>query len=270
MDTGDISAYPAVTLFSTHARTMFSKQVGVDYAISIWLPASYATGQKNYPVLYILDGNVNFGMAANLTPLLAYGPEVPDLIIVGIGNHIASYADWEAHRNRDYTPTANPDHPSEGGAPQFLEFIETELIPLIDANYRTDPTDRVLWGYSLAGTFVLYALLKRPTLFHRYIAGSPSLGFADRAMFQYEMDLAQSRSALPLKLAITACESEGDWMTPVDDFWSLYRPRIEEFWTLLRSRNYEGLKLRTLVMAGETHMSGVGSAYTTGLRAVFS
>ncbi len=110
--------------------------------------------------------------------------------------------------------------------------------------------------------------MKRPTLFQRYVAGSPNL--ADRAMFQYEMDLAQGRSALPVKLAITAGEFEGDWMTPVDEFWSLYRPRIEEFWTLLRSRNYTGLELKTLGVAGETHVSGVASAYTRGLRAVFS
>jgi predicted alpha/beta superfamily hydrolase len=263
METTDLSTYPPVTLFGTHARTLTSTKAGIDYAISIRLPDSYTSGQKAYPVVYLLDSPFTFGMATDTTTILARGHIVPDLILIGIGNHIASDSDWAMHRNRDYTPTPNPDHPGEGGAPQFLEFVETDLIPFTDANYRTDPTDRTLFGYSLSGTFVLYALLKRPTLFHRYIAGSPALGFADRAMFQYEMDMAQGRSALPVNLAISVCESDSDFMP-------LYRGHIEEFWTLLRSRNYKGLELKTLVLAGENHFSGGASAYTRGLRAVFS
>ncbi len=67
-------------------------------------PASYASGEKTYPVIYILDGNFNFGMAADLTHLLAYGPDVPDLIIVGIGNHIARYGAIRRLACSFYTP----------------------------------------------------------------------------------------------------------------------------------------------------------------------
>ena len=257
MDTTDLSPYPAVTLFHTHRRTLASARVGIDYAVSVWLPESYATGQKSYPVVYLLDGNFMFGLATDETHILMEGNEVPDLMIVGIGYDIASYADWITHRNRDYTPIPNPDQPGEGGAPRFLEFVETELIPFIDSNYRTNPTDRTLFGYSLGGSFVLYALLKQPALFQRYVAGAPYLGFGDRVMFQYETQLARSRSSLPVKLAIFVGE--------LDDF----RPIVEAFSTLLRNRNYEGLELKTFVLDGETHFSGPASTYIRGLKALF-
>ena len=255
----DLSLYPAMRLLDTHIRTLASTRVGVDYEIAIWLPPSYATGQNNYPVVYDLDGTYfDFGSATSATFGLVLGREIPDVILVGIGNRIAGFADCMRHRNRDYTPTPHPDHPGEGGAPQFLEFLETELIPFIDANYRTDPTDRTLNGYHLAGTFTLYALLKRPALFQRYNAGSVYLGFVDRALFRYEAELAQARSSLPVKLAMVATEFDTE-----------YRPDMEVFWTLLRGRNYEGLELTTLILEGETPFSGGAPAYVRGLKAVF-
>lgn len=257
MDSQAHSTFPAATLFNTHVRTLTSSRNEIDYEIRIWLPESYASGQALYPVLYLLDGNVNFGMAADLTPILQEDNEIPELIIVGISYPIKSYNDWRKYRARDFTPTRTPRPEETGGAPQFLEYIETQLIPFIDAHYRTHSTDRSLFGYSLGGTFVVYTFLKRPTLFQRYIAGSPLLDYDESVLFQYEAELAQSQPALPAKLAMFVGE--------LDDF----RRDVERFSTQVKSRNYAGLQFKLFVLDGETHATGVAPAYIRGLTAAF-
>ncbi len=52
--------------------------------------------------------------------------------------------------------------------------IETELLPPIDATYRTTPY-RILVGHSFGGLFAFHALVSRPDLFDAYIAVDPSL-----------------------------------------------------------------------------------------------
>ena len=261
METTGHPLYPEATLFHTHVHNLTSSIGGQHYTISIWLPESYTHAQKTYPVVYLLDGNFSFGLATDTTHLLIFGHEVPEVMLVGIGYPIQSYDDWVMHRTRDYTPTTVVATPGSGGAAQFLSFIETELTPFVDSTYRTDPTDRTMWGYSLGGLCVLYALFTRPGLFHRYVAGSPFLGWDNRVMFQYEQEFARGSSALPAELAIavgTLEEQDG------------YKSNIEVFWTQLRNRNYAGLNLKTLLLEGETHVSGFAPTYVRGLKAVFS
>jgi uncharacterized protein len=252
--------YPAVTLFDTEARTLASTIVGVEYALSVWLPPGYATEQKTYPVVYVLDGNVAFGLAVSATLGMVMSEMVPAVIMVGIGIHMTCYDDWVAHRARDYDAIPDPDHHPEilGGAIPFLEFVETELTPFIEANYRADPTDRTLWGYSLGGHFVLYAMMKRPGLFRRLIAGSPAISQPFQALFHAGMAARRGQPAAPVKLAILVGELEGS------------KANVENFWTVLKDQNYAGVDLKTLVLADETHESGGASAYIKGLQAVFS
>ena len=57
------------------------------------------------------------------------------------------------------------------GARAFLDFIQKELIPYIESNYRT-ANDRILCGESLSGIFTIYSFLDRPELFNSYIVCS--------------------------------------------------------------------------------------------------
>ena len=49
------------------------------------MPASYAGSEKKYPVLYVLDGDKSFGLAADTADWLAWAKEALEIIIVGIG-----------------------------------------------------------------------------------------------------------------------------------------------------------------------------------------
>ncbi|EGM68133.1 alpha/beta hydrolase-fold protein [Shewanella sp. HN-41] len=57
---------------------------------------------------------------------------------------------------------------------QFLDFMERDLLPAIDKQYRTNGF-RILNGFTGNATFSLYTLLNRPSLFNAYIAASPVL-----------------------------------------------------------------------------------------------
>jgi hypothetical protein len=98
-------------------------------------------------------------------------------ILVGIEN---------TERRRDMTgPTEVADDrkiaPRVGGSAAFREFIRDELIPAIDARYRTT-RERAIVGESLAGLFVVETLLTEPAMFDTYIAFDPSLWWNDGKM----------------------------------------------------------------------------------------
>jgi uncharacterized protein len=108
-------------------------------------------------------------------------------------------------RARDLTPVPDPakagdDSKPSGGAPAFLTFVQSELIPLIEREYRSDGAARVLVGHSYGGLFTLYALFHQPQLFAGYVAGSPSLFYGDRVTFADEAAFAEGRRSLPVKL----------------------------------------------------------------------
>ena len=77
--------YPRAALFGTEERTFFSTIRGREYHLSVALPDSYKTSTHAYPVIYVLDGDFNFGVAAGLTRFSNAFRQVPELIIVGIG-----------------------------------------------------------------------------------------------------------------------------------------------------------------------------------------
>jgi predicted alpha/beta superfamily hydrolase len=145
------------------ARTMKSTILNEDRKVFIHFPASYDTSGKSYPVLYLLDGTEAFLLEMiAITNRLRNDRNALELIIVAIEN---------TNRNRDMMPVVAKDFPGPPRAEAFLGFLQKELIPEIEKNYRT-AQPRILQGKSLSGLFTLYALLARPTVFNAYVACS--------------------------------------------------------------------------------------------------
>ncbi|MBB6108146.1 Predicted hydrolase of the alpha/beta superfamily [Mucilaginibacter lappiensis] len=135
--------------------------------IEVFTPANYKPGSTDkYDVLYVLDGgNWNTGLILQVQHFLENENYMPPTIIVSI---------MGIDRNKDLTPTHMDDWKTSGGADKFLSFIKNELIPHIDKTYPSNG-DNTLWGHSLGGLFVMYALLNEPKTFKSYIAVDPSL-----------------------------------------------------------------------------------------------
>lgn len=134
--------------------TIASKVMGENREIQIYLPQSYESSEKTYPVLYILDGQRLFllGVSAQQT-LSGHFGLTPEFIVVGIKN---TYPQRFGH----FTKT------------KFLDFIEQEVVSLVDKKYRTSD-ERLLFGWEFGGAFAVQSMIDRPHLFDAHIAASP-------------------------------------------------------------------------------------------------
>jgi uncharacterized protein len=251
--------YPRTALFGTQERTLFCPTLGREYHLSVALPESYMTSTQAYPVIYVLDGDLFFGMTAGLTPIARWCLGVPEVIIVGISYAMESYDQWVQLRERDFKIPEVRDAPPDSAANLFLDALTQEMIPFIEANYRTDPSDRCLYGYSSSGFFVLYALFHQPNAFQRYLCGSGDLYIAYPYVIQHDAQLAARDPANPIQLYLSAGELEDDQF-----------PYFHQLVAFLEQGNYPGLTLTSEIYSGERHGSeGIALTYLHGLRMLY-
>lgn len=148
----------------------------------IHLPGGYGDSDKQYPVMYLLDGASNFHHTTGSVNFLSRKGRMPAMIVVAIPN--------TGHRTRDLTPptaTRKEDFPTAGGADKMLQFITEEVMPFMETNYRVNDY-KMLVGHSFGGLFATHTLLHHPGIFNSYISISPSLWWD-------EQDLVLNQSA---------------------------------------------------------------------------
>jgi enterochelin esterase-like enzyme len=151
------------------AETLVSAKVGEAREFWVSLPDRYNESAEKYPVLYMMDGEMNFnsGIIGGVRQAAWLG-EIPEFIIVGIKN---------TNRSKDIFPeeVTYPDGSKDGGrANQYLDFVRDELMPRVAKTYRT--TDyRILYGTSNTGFTAVHALFRTPDLASAYIAASATL-----------------------------------------------------------------------------------------------
>lgn len=92
-------------LYNTTEQNIYSESVNDTFRILVSLPDNYSLSEQKYPVLYVLDGDIAFGMAASIARYLQIGDNIPELIIVGIGYGSIDKSAGEK-RKRDYRPTS--------------------------------------------------------------------------------------------------------------------------------------------------------------------
>jgi predicted alpha/beta superfamily hydrolase len=227
-----------------------SKIMGEARTIIVHVPASYQTGARRYPVLYLTDGDAHIGHTAATAAYLAREGRMPEAILVGVVN---------TDRTRDLTPTKVADRPGEtGGADRFLDFFEKELIPTIESRYRTQKF-RVFAGHSLGGLFALHAFFTRPELFDAWIAVSPSLHWDNRYLFRRAEDFFAKPKRPATTLVVTVGDEGDDSRTAFDDFQKLVMRR--------KPKTLDALFLH---LPDEDHGSVVMPSHYAALRKVFA
>jgi predicted alpha/beta superfamily hydrolase len=242
------------SLYNATEEYIFSELVADTFHVMVSVPDGYYSSEKRYPVLYVLDGDVAFGMAASIARYLQIGENIPELIIVGIGYGALDKSAGEKRR-RDYRPT------QAGDAENFLNFLNGQLIPYIDLKYRTIPDDRTINGYSIGGLFALYTLFTKPETFSGYIIGSPYLIWDNYSIYNYEENSPDKIGEKKINLFISVGSEESD---------DKYFDPIDKLVTQIQERNYIGLKLETKVFDGSTHLMGPPESLTHGLISIFS
>lgn len=259
-----------VTLPATEQHDLRAGSAGPVYRLFIGLPPGYdPNGQVRYPVAYVLDGNVVFPFAVTTERMFVLFQEVPEMIVVGVGYPVQFFPETFAPRWHDLTAARNHvlDEVESanfglalqsGGAAEFLRFLREEVIPFVDANYRTT-SDRALWGHSLGGLFGLYALFESPGLFQRYGISSPSLHFGEESVFAQEAAYAEAHRTLPARVFVSLGSEEDDISMPA--------ARLID---LLQKREYENFALASHVFQDETHVSVFPAAFSRGLRFLYA
>jgi len=152
-----------------------SKALAEKRTLNIYLPEGYnQNGTTKYPVVYLLDGSADEDFI-HIVGLYQFNSfpwinRVPKSIVVGIAS---------VDRRRDFTyPTTiekdKAKYPTTGKSAQFISFLEKELQPYIEKNYRANASKTII-GQSLGGLLATEILLTKPSLFNKYIIVSPSL-----------------------------------------------------------------------------------------------
>jgi predicted alpha/beta superfamily hydrolase len=247
-----------------------SKVLGEERTMYISTPYDYAYSNESYPVLYVLDDWIGIiGLANNLS---AFGL-CPDMIVVVIkqvnpGRDLfpsqPKYMRGLNPAKRWYSEKDNNDlvltPPCEicGHADKFLSFVETELFPFIDKNYRTIPY-RICTGHSMGGLCVTYAFLSYTNMFNAYIALSPPLYWDDGLLMRTagEKLLGKNLKYKQFYFSIGAKEDP----TTIGD--------VHDFAQILKFKASKELTWKFDYMENEDHSSGATNGIINGLRFIY-
>ena len=97
-----------------------------------------------------------------------------------------------------------------GGGGNFLNFIERELIPYIDKNYK-NRTNKKLWlGHSLGGLLALNSFMDKKSIFNAYLSIDPSIWW-DEKMMETKVDSLSSISLNKKLFIATANQGEANY-----------------------------------------------------------
>ena len=189
-------------------RTIHSKVIGHDIRLFIRMPRGYEGEKESYPVLYYMDGYAYEDIVSGIVRVLEFSGKIPKILLVGIDSDVDNYEEWRMKRAMNLTPTSANTYESygisasgTGGGDKYLNALVEEVIPFVDANYRTKENERALVGHSFGGLFVLQTLFSsHSNLFNKYLSSSPSIPWDDRVMLKQEKAFAKKREDLPARL----------------------------------------------------------------------
>lgn len=255
------------SLPNTEVFSVASSSTRQNYRIYVSLPRTYRGSEQRFPVVFLLDADYSFAIAHNVVGHLSDRADLPNLILVAIGYEGASQdrTVYRLNRMRDYSPTFNLKGgygPSinrvSGGGPAFRNFLEEELLPLINGRYRTVPHRATLVGHSMGGMFATYVLFEDPQMFRNYIVVSPSLWWDNYLGLKMERDFAEAHEDLDARVFLSVGSLEE---RPLQPMVSTLKTLVGS----LESRGYSSLSVSLHIAGKENHNTVFPLALTHGL-----
>ncbi|MEL6244238.1 MAG: alpha/beta hydrolase-fold protein [Pseudomonadota bacterium] len=143
-------------------RDVPSQFMEPDRHVEIWLPPGYREdSERRYPVIYMADGQnlfdprlsytrTDWGVDESIVRLMNAG-EIEPAIVVGVWN--------TERRAHEYSPWH--------GAPDYARFLIEELIPKVNAEFRTltGPENTMHAGSSMGGLISWHMVKEHPDVF---------------------------------------------------------------------------------------------------------
>ncbi|MBR2457425.1 MAG: esterase, partial [Bacteroidaceae bacterium] len=147
-----------------------SPSLGIDRRMTVYTPAGYETGNKRYPVFYLLHGMggdenawSELGRTAQIMDnLIAQGKAEPMIVVMTNGNASQEAAPGETSLGY-MSPTIQLPKTMEGS----FETHFPEVVKFIDKHYRTkaNKNARAIAGLSMGGFHSLHISKQYPDMF---------------------------------------------------------------------------------------------------------
>ncbi len=185
----------------------------------IYLPPDYQAGAAHYPVLYCLAAYTNAGPGQ--VAWRNHGETLPQRLdrLIGCGDMapvIVVFPDC-------YTSLGGNQYVNSSAMGNYADFLLRELIPAVDARYRTRPTaaGRGVFGKSSGGFGALHLVMRHPGYFAAAASHAGDCGF-DRV---YVRDFPPCCDVL--------ARFDGDLVAFVKAFWRKQRPGHADFHAMM-------------------------------------
>jgi predicted alpha/beta superfamily hydrolase len=221
--------------------------------IEVYLPSESAKDPGGrYETLYVLDGDWNTRLVVQIVEFMRQVGVMPPVIVVSVPNFFDEHG--VNSRDHDFTPTVAPEQATSGGAADFLAFLETELLPYVDAHYPANHV-HLVHGHSYGGLFLVYALLHEPGLFDGYVVLDPALRWDNHAL---DAALREQLPATPTKgkaiyvagregpafedMGIASAKDIFESRAPHDLHWSIVAYPAESHDSLKLKATYDALR----------------------------
>lgn len=235
-------------------RTLKSKILNEERTLNIYLPQNFDK-TKSHPIIYLLDGSMNedFIHVTGLVQFFNQMYSMPETIVVGIAN---------IDRKRDFTfhtdlKDLQKDYPTTGHSDKFINFLEKELKPYIESQFKT--TDTYIFGQSLGGLLATEILLKKPEMFDNYFIISPSLWWDDESLLKQANQLL---SKIPdTKKFVYVSVGKGEHPVMVKDAESLF--------DILKKSNKKNWTVEYKMMETDNHATVLHRSLYEGLVKLF-
>ena len=209
------------------------------YELYIKLPEGYSEDSKTkHPVIYytdamwhveILSGAVEYIMEDAILVGISWQKDIEEDVKQKYGVHASRFEDYS------FWKTTPAEHPllQFGQASNHLDFISNDVFNYVEQHYRTNPSNRSYFGYSLGGLFGAYIIMTQPYTFKNYILGSPSV----HLLTKHKIEFKNKRLNVNVFISRGTLE-EG------------LRQPISEFVTSLKARNDNSLSIENAVIEG--------------------
>jgi len=230
--------------------SLYSEILDETREVLVRLPQGYLDNpDARYPVFFVTDADWNFDLVASTLDFHTRWGRIPAFITIGIVN---------VNRNRDFVPKEDPGYPFTGSGDRFLDHLNDELLPIIDASYRTSGR-RILFGHSFGGVVTINQMLRDASVFDAHIAVGTSTWVAERVLFERTRTRLESNPSLDTFLYLSVGEGDGGATVPDG---ALYAE-------LLTDLAPEGLEWSHTVFPSENHFTNVPISLHDAIRVLF-
>ncbi len=214
-------------------------QLGRQRRVWIYLPKSYETSKKKYPVIYMHDGQnlfdeytTGYGQEWGVDEFLdSLKKGQQQVIIVGVDHggdqRISEYSPFDSKYGK-------------GRGDDYVKFLVETLKPYIDSHYQTlsDVKHTTVAGSSMGGIISLYAAVKYPKVFGSAGVFSPAFWINPQLL-----DYAKEHADRSTRFYFVCGDAESDTM--VSD--------MHKMVSMLKAKGLPEKNIPELVIKGAKH-----------------